>query len=361
MIQTPPQASARSLAPANHLSKRVAPGKGPRRLNLALQGGGAHGAFTWGVLEGLLEDPELAFEGLSGSSAGAMNAVVFADGWLRNGREGAQESLAAFWRAVGRHIPRSMVTPGNEQTIGLSPASKMLSSWAGLFSPTQLNPLGSDPLRDILERQIDFAALRTHSPFKLFVGATHVGTGRLRVFRESEISADVLLASSCMPKINPPVEIDGEPYWDGGYSANPAVFPLFYECESPDMLLVLLTPLHREATPRTVAEIDERISELGFSATFVREMQTFARAAAYSARSTAARGSLEQRLGATRFHMIDATGVDGLARPETKTLAHGPFLEMLRARGRERAADWRADAGLDVGQRGTVDLVRWFG
>ena len=332
-----------------------------RRVNLALQGGGAHGAFTWGVLEGLLEDTRLEVEGLSGSSAGAMNAVVFADGWLKGGRSGARDSLAAFWSEVGKQVSPALVTSGDEQTIRLSPAGKMFATWAGLFSPTQLNPLGVDPLRDILERQVDFKALRARSPFKLFVGATQVTTGRLRVFRESEMSADVLLASACLPKIHAPVDIDGEPYWDGGYSANPAVFPLFYECESPDVLLVLLAPLAREAAPSTVREIEERIAELSFSATFMREMQTFARAAEFSARSADAAGSLEQKLGSARFHMIDASGVDGMARAETKALAHGPFLEMLRLRGRERAQNWLVDSADQVGHRGTVEMGRWFG
>ncbi|HUP05879.1 MAG TPA: patatin-like phospholipase family protein [Caldimonas sp.] len=333
----------------------------PRRINLALQGGGAHGAFTWGVLDALLEHRDLEFEGLSGSSAGAMNAVVFADGWLKGGRSGARESLTAFWTEVGQQVSPAMVTSGDEQTISLSPTGKMWATWAALFSPTQLNPLGVDPLRHILERHVDFAALRERSPFKLFVGATQVTTGKLRVFRESEISADVLLASACLPKIHAPVEIDGEPYWDGGYSANPAVFPLFYDCESADVLLVLLTPLARESAPSSVREIDERIAELSFSATFMREMQSFARAAEFAARSVSAAGSLEHKLRTARFHMIDATGVEGLARADTKALAHGPFLKMLHAKGQERAQDWLQNSADQVGERGTVELGRLFG
>ena len=247
------------------------------RLNLALQGGGAHGAFTWGVLDALLEDPRIEFEGLSGSSAGAMNAVAFADGWMKGGRDGARQALADFWTWAGKHTLPG-VTQGEGEAISLSPAGKMLANWAGHFSPSQLNPFELNPLRDQLERQIDFKRLRARSPFKLFIGTTQANTGKLRVFRERELTVDVLLASACLPTIHHSVMIDGEPYWDGGYSANPAVFPLFYDCDSRDVLLVLLSPLQREGTPRTVEEIEARKTELAFSANFMREMRMFAHA-----------------------------------------------------------------------------------
>ncbi|MFZ3159162.1 MAG: patatin-like phospholipase family protein, partial [Rhodoferax sp.] len=223
--------------------------KTPARLNLALQGGGAHGAFTWGVLEALLQQPALTFEGLSGSSAGAMNAVVFADGWMKGGREGAGQALAGFWTEIGQQMPWIPMTRGEDDAVNLTPATKMMTHWAGYFSPSQLNPFELNPLRDLLLRQIDFEGLRARSPFKLFVGATQARTGKLRIFRETELTVDMLLASACLPKIHHSVEIDGEPYWDGGYCANPAVFPLFYDCASRDVMLVLLSPLRREGTP----------------------------------------------------------------------------------------------------------------
>jgi NTE family protein len=265
------------------------------RLNLALQGGGAHGAFTWGVLDALLADPRIRFEGLSGSSAGAMNAVVLADGWAKGGRDGARAGLDAFWSAVGRQVPAAMVTQASGDAISLSPASKLMAQWAGHFSPSQLNPFDLNPLRDMLARQIDFERLRADSPFKLFVGTTHANSGKLRVFRERELSIEVLLASACLPRIHHAIEIDGEPYWDGGYSANPAVFPLFYECDSRDVLLVLLAPLRREHTPRTVDEIEARILELGFSANFMREMRMFALATDFARPSFLKLGRLERR------------------------------------------------------------------
>jgi NTE family protein len=330
------------------------------RLNLALQGGGAHGAFTWGVLDALLGDPRIAFEGLSGSSAGAMNAVVLADGWIKGGRDGAREALAQFWAVVGKQMPSAMVTQAAGDAIDLSPASKLLASWLGYFSPSQLNPFDLNPLRELLERQIDFERLRAASPFKLFVGATQANTGKLRVFREHEISVDVLLASACLPKIHHAVEIDGEPYWDGGYSANPAVFPLFYDCDSRDVLLVLLSPLKREGTPRTVEEIETRIVELAFSAHFMREMRMFAQARAYSSPTFLTRGRLERRLQKVRFHMIDSSDLPSLRRTETKLLAYGPFLERLRQQGRERAAAWLADQSDGIGRRSTIDVDQHF-
>ena len=333
----------------------------PSRLNLALQGGGAHGAFTWGVLDALLEDPRIRFEGLSGSSAGAMNAVVMADGWAKGGREGARQALVDFWTEVGRQLPAGMVTQGESDAIDLSPASKLLANWAGYFSPTQFNPFDLNPLRALLERTIDFERLRATSPFKLFVGATHAGSGKLRVFREHELSVDVLLASACLPKIHHAVQIDGEAYWDGGYSANPAVFPLFYHCDARDVLLVLLSPLKREETPRTMEEIEARIVELAFSAHFMREMRMFAQATAFSRPSFLTRGRLERRLREMRFHMIDSSDLPSLQRTETTLLAYGPFLERLREQGRERAAAWLSADASGIGRRSTLDVNERFG
>ena len=332
----------------------------PARLTLALQGGGAHGAFTWGVLDALLEDPRIEFEGLSGSSAGAMNAVVLADGWMRGGRAGARQGLIDFWSEVGRQMPWRSMTRGEGNEISLSPVSKMLTNWAGYFSPSQLNPFELNPLRDLLNRQVDFARLRECSPFKLFVGATQVRTGTLRIFREHELTVDMLLASACLPKIHHPVEVDGEPYWDGGYSANPAVSPLFYDCASRDVLLVLLSPFKREGTPQTVEEIETRIVEIGFSANFMREMRMFAQATEFSSPTFMTWGRLERRLQKMRFHMIDTSELVSLQRSETKLLAHGPFLELLRDQGRERAANWLVDHSGAVGQRATIELKQWF-
>jgi NTE family protein len=334
--------------------------KPSRRISAALQGGGAHGAFTWGVLDALLADPRVHFEGLSGSSAGAMNAVVMANGWIKDGRDGARQALNDFWSSVGKQMPIGMVTQGEGEAISLSPASKLLANWAGYFSPSQLNPFDLNPLRDLIAAQVDFDRLRATCPFKLFVGATQANTGKLRVFRESELTLDMLLASACLPKIHHAVEIEGEPYWDGGYSANPAVFPLFYDCDSSDVLLVLLSPLQRDQTPRTVEEIEARIVELAFSAHFMREMRMFSRAADYASPGFITMGRLERRLQKMRFHMIDSSQLASLQRTDTKLLAHPSFLERLCQQGQARASTWLAEHFDGVGRRSTVDVKKWF-
>ena len=331
-----------------------------RRMSLALQGGGAHGAFTWGVLDALLEEPRLEFDGLSGSSAGAMNAVVLANGWMNGGREGARKALRDFWVGIGKQMPAGLVTKGDLDSIRLSPAGKMLASWAGFFSPSQLNPMDLNPLRDLIEDQIDFRRLRADSPFKLFVGATQANTGKLRIFRENELTSDMLLASACLPKIHHTVKIEGEPYWDGGFSANPAVFPLFYDCDSKDVLLVLLSPLRREVTPRTVEEIEIRIVELAFNAHFMREMRMFAHATDFAAPAFVSGGRFERRLHKMRFHMIDTTAVPTLKRTETQAIAYRPFLELLYGQGRVQGTAWLAEYFESVGRQSTLDLNKWF-
>jgi NTE family protein len=330
------------------------------RLSLALQGGGAHGAFTWGVLDALLQDPRIQFEGISGSSAGAMNAVVLAHGWMQGGREGARQALTDFWTGLGQQMPWTLVTQGEGDAISLLPAARMFASWAGQFAPTQLNPLALNPLRTLLKKQIDFEALRAHSPFKLFVGATQVNTGKLRVFRENELTVDMLLASACLPKIHHAVEIEGQLYWDGGFSANPAVFPLFYDCEACDVLLVLLSPLLHKGTPKSMEEIQTRTEELGFKAHFMREMQMFARTTAFSNTSAMGAGPLERRLREMRFHMVDTSTTDSLRRADTKMLAHGPFLEALNRQGQVCGAQWLEQSASAVGRHSSIDVASMF-
>ncbi len=334
------------------------------RLNLALQGGGAHGAFTWGVLDALLEDGRVGFEGLSGCSAGAMNAVLLVNGWMNSPpgaeREGARQALADFWNDVGQPIPPGVAGPGTGDTFTLLPAGRWIAHWAGYFSPAELNPLALNPLRDLLNRLVDFERLRTHSPFKLFVGATQANTGKLRVFREREMSLDVLMASACLPKVFAPVEIDGQPYWDGGYCANPPVSPLFYDCDSEDILLVLLNPLHHATTPHTAPEIETRLQEMATNANFMREMQLFAQVAEFNRADALRDDNFAARLHQTRFHMINASELDSLQRSETKSLAHAPFLQMLHRQGRARAAAWLAAHRAELGRSSTLDISAVF-
>lgn len=312
------------------------------------------------MLDALLEDGRFDFDGLSGSSAGAINAALLAEGWRKGGAPGAREALSAFWGALGKLVPFELLTQGQGAHIGLSAASRMMMQWASHFSPAQLNPLDLNALRDLLVAQIDFEALRRNSPFKLFIAATHANSGRLRIFREHEVSVEVLLASSCLPQVHHTVTIDGEPYWDGAYSANPAVFPLFYECRASDVLLVLLSPLRHASTPSSREEIEQRSKELAFSAHFLREMRMFVQATEFSRFSWWPAGRLERRLHAMRFHMIDTQDLESMQRTETKLIAHQPFLALLREQGRVRAQGWLAAHGNHVGLAATVDLKKWF-
>ncbi len=339
--------------------KRPPAANANQRLSLALQGGGAHGAFTWGVLDALLDQTAVEIEAVSGSSAGAINAVVMTHGWIEGGRQGARRALSDFWLDLGKQIPWPMMTRGNAESMSLTPATKLLANWVGLFAPSNLNPLAINPLRDVLNRQVDFGRIRARSPFELFVGATHANTGKLRLFRERELHIDMVLASACLPKIHPTVEINGEPYWDGGFSANPAIFPLVQDGKSSDILLVLLAPHQHDETPESMEAIESRIQELGFKAHFLREMNMYARHLT-GRKPLEESGDDDARISnTTRFHMIDSN-LDVLQRSETKMLAYTPFLEMLRDKGREQAELWMRQHSASIGKRSSADLTQWL-
>jgi NTE family protein len=332
-----------------------------RLLNLALQGGGAHGAFTWGVLDALLEDSDFSFEGVSGTSAGAMNALCLAHGLMTGGRDGARETLARFWTSVAASSPFS---PAGEGGAGLSPALKLMLQWSSHLSPEQLNPFDLNPLRDILSEQFDFARLRHAAPVKLFIAATHANSGKLRLFRNHELSVDTLLASACLPTIHRTIVIDGEPYWDGGYSANPAVFPLAWQCTSPDILLILLTPLRYAETPASAEDIRQRLLELSFNSTFLREMRMFAHLREEASTSWLARwlpgNRPERRIGQLRFHAITADALLGDLPPGSKLAVNLPFFESLRDSGREHAQSWLDEHRNHVGREASLDLTSVF-
>lgn len=334
----------------------------PPAINLALQGGGAHGAFTWGVLDALLEDGRLRFDGVSGTSAGAMNAVMLAQGLMAGGSDGARTALREFWSAVAASMPFEVATPtADGKDMRLAPAMQLMLQWTHYFSPEQLNPFDLNPLRTILSSQVDFERLRAHSPVKLFVAATNVNTGKLRLFRAPELTPDAVLASACLPTMHRSVVIDGEPYWDGGYSANPAVFPLFHECSARDIMLVMLAPLKHSATPQSAVDIKSRMMELAFNATFLREMRMFAHLRERAARSAWwRRGELDRRLAGAHFHVIEASEVMRELSAESKAAANMRFFEMLFALGREHGSAWLSAHHADVGRRSSVDLGALF-
>ncbi|MCX7219241.1 MAG: patatin-like phospholipase family protein [Burkholderiales bacterium] len=253
-----------------------------KMFTLALQGGGSHGAFTWGVLDRILEDGRLPIEAISGASAGAMNAIVMAQGYMNGGRDGARQSLKEFWDKIASlhsSSPNPVFENCDKQTdmelVSAMPAGyKSALSMLRYFSPQQINPFDINPLREILTQQIDFERIRGQSTLSLFIACTEVNTGRLKLFRNAQLSVEVLMASACLPLINRAVEIEGVAYWDGGLSANPPLLPLVYQCQANNLLLVLLQEqkLSAQAAPSSANDIWHRLSEMGFSSCYLTEM-----------------------------------------------------------------------------------------
>ena len=330
--------------------------RAPILVELALQGGGAHGAFTWGVLEGLLEEPRLQVEGISGTSAGAMNAAVLVSGHAAGGAEGAKTALKQFWQRVSdaavlspfRRSPLDVML--GRWTLDTSPMFVTLDLMARIFSPYDLNPHGANPLRDILADCIDFRHL-AKAPIKLFVTATNVHTGRGRIFRNAELTPEVLLASACLPTLFQAIEIDGEAYWDGGYAGNPTITPLIRECESRDTILVQVNPVERPGTPRSARDIINRVNEVSFNATLLKELRMMA-----LLRQVSAPGNSEgARWAGMRIHRISSATMTELGY-SSKLNAEWDFFVMLRNEGRRSAQTFLDAHGDDLGKRSTLDL-----
>jgi NTE family protein len=325
-------------------------------VDLALQGGGSHGAFTWGVLDRLLEEPWLRIDGISGTSAGAMNAVVLVDGYEKDGFRGAQAALENFWRRVSHSARFSPIRRSpldvlmGRWTLDNSPFFVAFDLAARLFSPYDLNPRGANPLRDVLAECVDFGRV-AKSSIRLFVTATNVRTGRGRVFRNDELTPDALLASACLPTLFQAIEIDGEAYWDGGYSGNPTITPLVRECASHDTLLVAVNPVERQGTPRSAREILDRLNEVSFNATLLKELRMIA-----LLRQVADVGTGEGAMWAgMRIHLLASTTVDKLGA-SSKFNAEWDFLSMLRDEGRRCAESFLVSHGTSIGKRSTLDL-----
>jgi NTE family protein len=328
----------------------------PILVDLALQGGGSHGAFTWGVLDRFLEEPWLKIEGISGTSAGAMNAAVLAQGHACGGAEGARAALDEFWGRVAKAALFSPVRRSpldvlmGRWTMDTSPLFLAADMAARLFSPYDLNPQGTNPLTEILAECIDFGDVR-RSPIRLFITATNVRTGRGRVFRNADLTPEVLLASACLPTMFQAVEIDGEPYWDGGYSGNPTITPLVRECASRDTLLVQINPIEREGTPRTAREILNRLNEVSFNATLLKELRMIA-----ILRQAANPGNTEGAHWAEmRIHRISSEIMIDLGY-SSKLNAEWVFLSMLKDEGRRAAELFLDTHGDDLGRRSSLDL-----
>lgn len=353
-----------------------APKDQQKHVNLALQGGGAHGAFTWGVLDRLLEDGRLGFDGISGTSAGAMNAVALADGWHDGGAEGAREKLETFWRAIS-HEGSFSITNGQQEVIdgfmslwtwpgvvGPEAMAKLfpMAPWlnpagtAQLTSPYATNPLNINPLRTVVEQLVDFDRVHKCQDFKLFIAATRVHSGKIRVFGREDVTASAVLASACLPYAFQAVEIDGEPYWDGGYTGNPALYPFFTETTCEDIVLVQINPIERAETPKTSREIMERLSEITFNASLLREFR-----AIDFVNRLIDEGKLEGGdYRRNRVHRIDASEELTALGAGSKFNTSWAFFTQLRDVGRV-AADHFLDAHYDdVGVKSTLDLRAAF-
>jgi len=330
--------------------------RSPILIDFALQGGGSHGAFTWGVLDRLLEEPWLRIAGISGTSAGAMNAAVLADGWVDGGAEGARAALGKFWQRVSRAAAFSPLQRSpldrllGRWTLDTSPAYVFMDLMSRVLSPYALNPLDLNPLRRILAESIDFSRLAT-SPIKLFITATSVRTGRGRIFRNAEITAEVLLASACLPTMFRAIEIDGEPYWDGGFTGNPTITPLVRETDAHDSILIQINPRERSETPRTAADILNRLNEISFNSPLMKELRMIA-----LLRQVADPGSGEgTRWAQMRMHRI-MTDMLTQFGASSKLNAEWEFIAMLRSEGRRAAGDFLDVDGKYLGKRSTADL-----
>ncbi len=332
------------------------PARPPVLVDLALQGGGSHGAFTWGVLDRLLEESWLCIEAISGTSAGAMNAAVLADGWAQGGAEGARAALDEYWQRVARAGALSPLQRSpldrlmGRWTLDTSPAYVAMDLMSRVLSPYDLNPLGFNPLRDILAKSIDFDRL-AKSPIKLFITATNVRTGRGRIFRNQEITPDVLLASACLPTMFQAIVLDGEPYWDGGFAGNPTITPLIRESDAHDTILVQINPRERPGAPRSASEILNRLNEISFNSPLIKELRMIA-----VLRQVADPGTGEgARWAQMRTHRIMT---DMLAQfgASSKLNAERDFLDTLRTEGRRAATEFLDLHGDDVGKQSTTDL-----
>lgn len=328
----------------------------PLLIDLALQGGGSHGAFTWGVLDRLLEERRLEIEAISGTSAGAMNAAVLAHGYCRNGPPGAKAALEGFWRQVSdaarfspfRRSPLDVLL--GRWTLDHSPIFAAMDIMARVVSPYDLNPAGANPLRTILANTIDFAGL-THSPIKLFITATNVRSGRGRVFRNADLSPDVLLASACLPTLFHAVMIEGEPYWDGGYAGNPTVTPLIRDCESQDTILVQINPIERPGLPTAAREISNRLNEVSFNAVLMKELRMMA----LLKRVASPSDDEGARWARMRIHRISSEMMQNLGS-SSKLNSEWPFLMMLRDEGRRATSDFLDRHQVDLGRHSSLDL-----
>ena len=332
-------------------------------IALALQGGGMHGAFAWGVLDRLLEDGRLEIEGVSATSAGAMNAVVLTHGLLKGDSDNARQALHDFWRAIAqsaesynplRQVP--WLKGVHSFWLDHSPLYLLADIVLRTLSPYQFNPHNTNPLREILEKHVDFAALRGHCPIHLYLCATNVETGKMRIFSGQDMCIEAVLASACLPTLFQAVEFNGEHYWDGGYVGNPAIFPLIYNCSTHDVVIVHINPIVRPGVPTTAAEILNRINEVSFNSSLMREMRAIAFVTTLIQQGKVDRGEMKEMW----IHSIRSDQTMAALGVSSKYNADWDFLCFLRDKGRAEAEAWLNDNYDHIGQRSSIDIGKEF-
>ena len=329
-----------------------------KTVNLALQGGGAHGAFAWGVLDRLLEEERLNFEGITACSAGAMNAAVMAYGLTEGGREGARTALSNFWRRISHSAIFSPLQPTfwdrltHNHALETSPVFVAFDIMTRLMSPYEFNPMNVNPLREVLSASVDFERLHQGCAVKLFLSATNVCSGKVKIFSNPEITVDAVLASACLPFMFQAVEIDGEHYWDGGYMGNPAIYPVIYDCQSSDVVVVHINPIARCSEPRTARDILNRINEISFNSSLMREMRAIAFVTKLIDEERICDGSLKRM----NIHAIAAEDFMRELSVSSKLNPDWEFLTHLRDVGRAQADAWLTRAFDKVGVESSIDI-----
>jgi NTE family protein len=332
-----------------------------KRINLALQGGGSHGAFTWGVLDALIEDGRLEFEAMSGTSAGAINVAILLQGWARGGPAGARKALRDFWTELGTHAVASPIqrTPLDRLQGNWNLDESPAALWADLIqrtlTPWQRNPLNYDPLRDLLRTHFDEKAVHACHEIEAFIAATNVQTGKIRIFKRAELSIDALLASACLPNVHDAVVIDGVPYWDGGYRGNPPIWPFIYECQSRDVVVVEINPTFRPGVPKTNAEIADRLNEITFGGALISEMRAIA-FVQQLIEEGAITGEFGNRLKMILVHSINDEPSLAPLGAVSKFNVEPAFLEHLFGLGRSAATRWLASTFDKVGAKTSIDI-----
>jgi NTE family protein len=349
------------LSPWNTTGARKA--SSAKKINLALQGGGSHGAFTWGVLDHLLSDGRLEVTGISGASAGALNAVMVADGLARGGPEEARKRLAAFWRAAsaGGDLPpiQRALTDRlfSMMPMAAGPVQNWFEAMSHYFSPYELNPLNINPLSELIERFVDFKAIRANTGLPLYIATTNVHTGRLKIFANNTITADVVMASAALPFLFRAVEIDGVPYWDGGYMGNPAIFPFLQTTEAEDVLVVQINPVSRTTTPRTSSEIINRLNEITFNSALISELRTMDFVNQLIDDGRLPRGMGKDQYRRLNIHRIDLGGLATRLAASSKMKTDFDFFELLHRAGMRAAKKFLDEHFNDIGKQSTIDLA----